>query len=376
MIKKVFILISLFSAAVTLLSQNHEFVLNAELQNSDRNGQKVLLYKYDYNNYPIGAIDSTVVAGKKFSFKNSVPERLEIWLIGIVDDNDPDNDINGIFIPEPGILTLTNEENVIYVKGGVENQKLLNFQNEILFNVRKFQEVYIAYSDSNEEEDFASKDFEKKIDDIKKDLATILFNYIKSNISNGIGEFLFITQYSILSPSQQKDLYKQLNDDAKEYKSINIIATNNGWSNNSLSEGDIFEGIDLMTLNGKTENIANYIGKGKVVLIDFWATWCGPCRKEMPNIVSLYNKYKDRGFEIIGISLDNDEDSWKNGVANLNMTWPQFSDLGGWKGKAATSYQINRIPQTFLLDRDGTIVAVDLREESLENKIEELLKGK
>lgn len=375
MIKKVFILISLFSAAVTLLSQNHEFVLNAELQNSDRNGQKVLLYKYDYNNYPIGAIDSTVVAGKKFSFKNSVPERLEIWYIEIVDDSDPNNNVRCIFIPEPGTLTLTNEEKLFYVKGGDENQKLLIFQTEILYNVLKLEEEYIAYYHSKEG-DSVSQNFEKKIDDIKKDMATILFNYIKLNISNGVGEFLFINQYSVLSPSQQKDLYKQLNDEAKEYKSINIIATNNGWSNNSLSEGDKFEGIDLMTLNGKTENIADYIGKGKVVLIDFWATWCGPCRKEMPNIVSLYNKYKDSGFEIIGISLDNDEDSWKNGVANLNMTWPQFSDLGGWKGKAATSYQINRIPQTFLLDRDGTIVAVDLREESLENKIEELLKGK
>lgn len=375
MIKKVFILISLFSAAVTLLSQNHEFVLNAELQNSDRNGQKVLLYKYDYNNYPIGAIDSTVVADKKFSFKNSVPERLEIWYIEIVDDSDPNNNVRCIFIPEPGTLTLTNEEKLFYVKGGDENQKLLIFQTEILYNVLKLEEEYIAYYHSKEG-DSVSQNFEKKIDDIKKDMATILFNYIKLNISNGVGEFLFINQYSVLSPSQQKDLYKQLNDEAKEYRSINIIATNNGWSNNSLSEGDKFEGIDLMTLNGKTENIANYIGKGKVVLIDFWATWCGPCRKEMPNIVSLYNKYKDRGFEIIGISLDNDEDSWKNGVANLNMTWPQFSDLGGWKGKAATSYQINRIPQTFLLDHDGTIVAVDLREESLENKIEELLKGK
>lgn len=375
MIKKVFILISLFSAAVTLLSQNHEFVLNAELQNSDRNGQKVLLYKYDYNNYPIGAIDSTVVADKKFSFKNSVPERLEIWYIEIVDDSDPNNNVRCIFIPEPGTLTLTNEEKLFYVKGGDENQKLLIFQTEILYNVLKLEEEYIAYYHSKEG-DSVSQNFEKKIDDIKKDMATIFFNYIKLNISNGVGEFLFINQYSVLSPSQQKDLYNQLNDEAKEYRSINIIATNNGWSNNSLSEGDKFEGIDLMTLNGKTENIADYIGKGKVVLIDFWATWCGPCRKEMPNIVSLYNKYKDSGFEIIGISLDNDEDSWKNGVANLNMTWPQFSDLGGWKGKAATSYQINRIPQTFLLDRDGTIVAVDLREESLENKIEELLKGK
>lgn len=375
MIKKVFILISLFSAAVTLLSQNHEFVLNAELQNSDRNGQKVLLYKYDYNNYPIGAIDSTVVAGNKFSFKNSVPERLEIWYIEIVDDSNPNNNVRCIFIPEPGTLTLTNEEKLFYVKGGDENQKLLIFQTEILYNVLKLEEEYIAYYHSKEG-DSVSQNFEKKIDDIKKDMATIFFNYIKLNISNGVGEFLFINQYSVLSPSQQKDLYNQLNDEAKEYRSINIIATNNGWSNNSLSEGDKFEGIDLMTLNGKTENIADYIGKGKVVLIDFWATWCGPCRKEMPNIVSLYNKYKDSGFEIIGISLDNDEGSWKNGVANLNMTWPQFSDLGGWKGKAATSYQINRIPQTFLLDRDGTIVAVDLREESLENKIEELLKGK
>ena len=114
--------------------------------------------------------------------------------------------------------------------------------------------------------------------------------------------------------------------------------------------------------------------KGKVILVDFWNTWCGPCRMEMPNVVAAYAKYKAKGFGIVGVSLDNDVESWKKAIKDLNITWPQMSDLKGWQCEGAALYGVRAIPATLLVSKDGTIVARDLRGEDLEAKLAELMK--
>lgn len=113
--------------------------------------------------------------------------------------------------------------------------------------------------------------------------------------------------------------------------------------------------------------------RGKVLLIDFWASWCGPCRRENPNVVAMYNEHKDAGFEILGVSLDKQHQPWVAAVAKDGLTWPQVSDLRGWQNAAAQQYGVRSIPATVLLDREGRIVARNLRGAALEAKVAELL---
>ncbi|MBC3541560.1 redoxin domain-containing protein [Rufibacter sediminis] len=113
--------------------------------------------------------------------------------------------------------------------------------------------------------------------------------------------------------------------------------------------------------------------RGKYVLIDFWASWCGPCRQENPNVVRMYNKYKDKGFEIFGVSLDQDRGKWLKAIENDKLTWPHVSDLKGWESSAAALYGITAIPQTVLLDKEGKIIAKNLRGAALEEKLASLL---
>ena len=129
----------------------------------------------------------------------------------------------------------------------------------------------------------------------------------------------------------------------------------------------------MQTPEGKTVKLSDYVGKGKVVLVDFWASWCGPCRREMPNLVEAYAKYKNKNFEIVGVSLDQSADAWKEAIKKLNITWPQMSDLKGWQNEGAQLYAVNSIPHTMLVDADGTILARGLHGEKLQTKLEEVL---
>lgn len=132
------------------------------------------------------------------------------------------------------------------------------------------------------------------------------------------------------------------------------------------------EAPDLVGPTPEGQTLALSQLKGKYVLIDFWASWCGPCRRENPNVVANYNKYKDKGFEILGVSLDKNEDAWKKAIADDGLTWKHISDLKGWSSDHARLYSVNSIPQTLLLDREGKIIQRNLRGEQLSAKLEEL----
>lgn len=140
----------------------------------------------------------------------------------------------------------------------------------------------------------------------------------------------------------------------------------------SLKPGLAFPDFAEKDIKGAPISISQY--KGKVVLVDFWATWCGPCVAELPNVQAAYAKYHPKGFEIVGISLDQSADKLKSFITEKNMTWQQYFDGRGWESKLGKKYGVNSIPATYLLDGDGKIVAKNLRGPALERELERLLK--
>jgi len=136
-------------------------------------------------------------------------------------------------------------------------------------------------------------------------------------------------------------------------------------------QGQLAAEIALPTLAGDTVRLSSL--KGKVVLLDFWASWCGPCRTSNKELVRLYPKYKSKGFEILGVSLDEDLSKWEKAIEKDKITWLQVNEPGGWDARTAVKWDISAIPTSFLIDRDGKLLAMDLSGKELEKALKHLI---
>ena len=138
--------------------------------------------------------------------------------------------------------------------------------------------------------------------------------------------------------------------------------------------GTQFKDIEAKDKDGNTIKLSDIVKSNSLTLVDFWASWCGPCRAEMPNVKKVYADYHDKGFEVYGVSLDDDKNAWLDAVGKLELPWIQVNDVVDSDASGASAYGVQAIPTTILIDQNGTIIAKNLRGEELAKKVAEILK--
>ncbi|MBL7932194.1 MAG: AhpC/TSA family protein, partial [Bacteroidia bacterium] len=202
--------------------------------------------------------------------------------------------------------------------------------------------------------DSLSKIFEKPYNAIVEESNREMVEKIKQNSSM----YASLAAIQALEPDKYADIYKALDEGlTKKYPNDNNVKMFHNVVGSVLATGIGQMAPEIKLPSPEGQEIALSSLKGKVVLVDFWASWCGPCRKEMPNVVKAYAKFKNKGFEIFGVSLDSDKDRWVEAIAKDGITWPQVSDLQKWGSEVVRLYNIQGIPYTVLLDKEGKIVA-------------------
>ena len=192
------------------------------------------------------------------------------------------------------------------------------------------------------------------------------------NVGNDFGLYILSNYYNMFGPAELAPVLESYieafptDTRLKQIKSINDITL-------ETSEGKPFKNFEMADVDGNMHSLAEYVSANKVTLIDFWASWCGPCRAEMPAVKAAYDAYKSKGFGIVGISLDNNKEAWTGAIKNLGLDWAHLSDLKGWNNEGAKLYGVRSIPATVLVAQDGTIIARNVRGEAIKEKLAELL---
>ncbi len=277
----------------------------------------------------------------------------------------PEDVVYRLRIGAKSTMVLANaDDKVIELKGSIDN-----FQN--------FGYELTASKDAAEFKDMMSKTTTGAMPQPQ------LLQFINST-SNPLSA-LFAALVGRLNPEQSLEVFKKINTDltaknpdspyAKDLGNI-IAQTQFKLSQQKIRVGEAAPDINEADPNGK--NIALSSLKGSVVLVDFWASWCRPCRFNNPKLVALHNKYKDKGFKVYSVSLDKDtqKERWKQAIKDDKLDWPyHVSDLKGWACVPAKAYGVRSIPQTFLLDKEGKIAAINPRGEALEQEVAKLLGG-
>ena len=237
------------------------------------------------------------------------------------------------------------------------------------------KEMRALYEKSKAEDltDEQNAELEKQMEALDAKLTELTYNTIDANITNPVGIYLWPGNSYSMELAQLQALaakvpaeYQSNERIANLLKRIEVLA--------KTAVGQKFTDFTLPDPEGNPMKLSDIIAKNKYTLIDFWASWCGPCRREMPNVIAAYKEYNKKGFGIVGVSLDNDADKWKAAIKEMGMTWDHMSDVKGWQCEGAALYGVNSIPATVLVAQDGTIIERNLRGEAIKEKLAELLK--
>ncbi len=384
--KKIILILAVVLGISACKTNKTEFEINGHFENT--NGE-LLFLKFMGSNQ-LNTIDSAIIdESGNFNFSGKI-EGPNFYMI----EKDQQNYLTLILNPGEKVTVSGDANNLLKdydVKGSEDSELLRDFTGELMASIEELTELSKVYQDSIQSPNLSEimRNLNEKSDVIIKEMRDYTISFIEENPSSlaslmALYQQLAPRQY-ILSPESdlkyyqlvdstlyslypESDPVKTLHSHVADLKARNQPVES---GNNLISVGSLPPEIALPSPKGDTIKLSST--RGKVVLLDFWAAWCSPCRMENPNLVSNYKKYHSQGFEIFQVSLDKTKENWMAGIKDDHLQdWIHVSDLKFWQSSVVPLYKIQGIPASFLLDKEGKVIATNLRGNALGAKLQEI----
>jgi peroxiredoxin len=331
--------------------------------------------------------DSVKATGDSYSFSGQLDEPSRIYLRAKYAETEPGKKIatnskrdQAVIFIQPGKVTVTSVDSFsnVSVKGSPANEEYQKLVAKTKPYNEKTEPLYVLYSQFNKAKENSARDrVEAMIDSLDKQMNDEVYGeYVKKNPNSPLAMYA-LAQYAgwDIDPEKIEPLFNALPEATRNMPSAVAMKGNMEIAKKT---GVGRTAMDFTQNDTLDKPVALSSFKGRYLLIDFWASWCGPCRAENPNVVKVFNKYKEQGFHVLGVSLDRpgQKEKWLKAIHDDGLAWTQVSDLQFWNNAVAKQYGIQAIPQNFLLDPQGKIIAKNIRGEELDQAVKDAIDGK
>ncbi|MBR2606678.1 MAG: AhpC/TSA family protein [Bacteroidaceae bacterium] len=368
------ILFTLFAIfALFACTPTDSYKISGTYKDAPQNGK---IYLAQLTSSSIDYIDSAEIKNNKFEFTGKQDTPIVRFIFYPLAEGGED------IIPlvlENGNISIKIGKGRTIVSGTELNNAMQSYKDEFYEVSRRAEKAFLSIRNTDNITQEKLDSLQSAADALSSEMSQVLYNHISANIENPIGAFIISTSGPMCDPAELcgiidsvpeayrderfTQFYKIFKEDIQ--RKIGAIET---------AEGNAYINFELRDINGKETLFSSIVENNKYTLLDFWASWCTPCRKAMPRIKEIHEKYGKKGLAVVSLSLDTDGEAWKKAVADLEMTWTQLCNPDGGSNQVGKAYGIEFIPTVLIIDKSGKIIARGLEGEALSAKIEELMK--